>query len=1399
MGLKELFRIDGRYHGGGKLLFAWHPEGSYVATTAEKKVDRPEVHIFDRYGKHVSSQALQGPCSGLEWDREGEKLAVLQGGQHGIVQLWDSNTKKWSALETGMKDISFLKWSKVGAQLAIGTRKGNLLIYNKKTHANIPVIGKHTKAITCGSWSSDNILVLGSEDKTLTLNDSEGTTIDLTDLRMPPADIQISNQKSDNRKGGLGQQISDQTISMSVGKKTLLLYNRQDKGNPVELQFQPQYGDIVSYHWYGDGYIMIGFANGYLVVISTHMKEIGEELYSNRFYKEAGLRMVCFNDVIQKAATCGEGKVAIVDMTSNFKEITSDSIDFSGLTTPDKIEFTRDGQILSVSTDDGTLIAYLASVPVLHDATDTKLVYPTALRELSIVDVVQDHTVAAVTVAVEPSLIALGPDHVAVAVNTRAWFYSIDTGTLVCDKEYLGTVDEIKLNRNYAAVRSEGRVYLHVIPHAGGDGSADGQDAKVFPEKEEDHDITALGLTYDFLIYGTARGTIAYFLLHDWTLVNEYRLESGVAVRRLYPNHLGTRVLCITDNHQAVVYNPIDDQVVPVPKFSSGTRSVMWDSFDTAVFVTADQRQFTTYVYAQDTVDRSLVNIAGITPRDRDISPIICYNGQVTVQTQSGALARVVLSTHDALLSQLKPSLVGSHPDRLNRAFQQNLALFRLKDAWELACAANTAGHWTNLAEVALQNLELDLATRAYRKLGNAGMVMSLERIHNMENKNMLAGYIAMFARQYDKAEQFFLRVKPPQVGGAAALRMRCDLLQWEQALKLAETLAPQQVPEIARQYAQQLEFNGEYAAALELYLKGQDEASRAGVARMTLRLGDIPRGMKLAVESGSRQLCRECAAILESLKQFQDAAALYQKGEMYEKAVAIYIQAKDFHLAAPLMAKITAPKLHLQYAKAKEAEGAYMEAAKEYAAGKDMDSVVRLNLAEDKLNNPQKAFSIVRQARSTEGARLVAEFCKEHKDYRGAIEFLLMAKQVDQAFQIAKDHDEMDAYAEALGDNGTKEDYLAIAAYYEQKGKEGKAGEFLARCGEYFKALKLFLQCGENELDKAIAVVGKANSELLTQTLIDFLMGETDGEAKDPQYIFRLYMALGNFPQAAKTAIIIAKQDQTLGNYKIAHQTLFQTYRDLIQHRIKIPQELTRNLLILHSYVIVKNFVNEGDHVNAAYMLIRVAKNISKFPAHIVNILTSTVVECQRAKLYQTAFEYASMLMRPEYRKNIKPDLKPKIEAIVRKRQKQENEVTEPLTPCPYCKQPLPETDLDCRSCKNSLPYCIATGKHMVFQDWSNCPSCSFPALYTALARFRQCPMCEAPIAPSQIRKIDDPSSQLTEALQRGEEESAGGGTSTQAAAAATAGGGGASIADRIPMPARQESGGIDTGDSSL
>jgi hypothetical protein len=59
------------------------------------------------------------------------------------------------------------------------------------------------------------------------------------------------------------------------------------------------------------------------------------------------------------------------------------------------------------------------------------------------------------------------------------------------------------------------------------------------------------------------------------------------------------------------------------------------------------------------------------------------------------------------------------------------------------------------------------------------------------------------------------------------------------------------------------------------------------------------------------------------------------------------------------LQAHITTPKLHALYARAKEQEGRYEEAAAAYDRAKDTDNVVRVLLT--LLDAPQKAFALVR------------------------------------------------------------------------------------------------------------------------------------------------------------------------------------------------------------------------------------------------------------------------------------------------------------------------------------------------------------------------------------------------------------------------------------------------------
>eukprot|EP00932_Pfiesteria_piscicida_P006849 SRR837773.16819.p1 GENE.SRR837773.16819~~SRR837773.16819.p1 ORF type:complete len:332 (-),score=63.70 SRR837773.16819:80-1015(-) len=299
--------------------------------------------------------------------------------------------------------------------------------------------------------------------------------------------------------------------------------------------------------------------------------------------------------------------------------------------------------------------------------------------------------------------------------------------------------------------------------------------------------------------------------------------------------------------------------------------------------------------------------------------------------------------------------------------------------------------------------------------------------------------------------------------------------------------------------------------------------------------------------------------------------------------------------------------------------------------------------------------------------------------------------------------------------------------------------------------ALRLYLRVGEKEIDRAIEVVGKARNEALTHTLIDYLMGDSDNLPKDATYVYRLHKALGHFTQAANTATIIAKKDQEEGNYKQAHALLFRTYQDLKKQKLTVPQELWRRLMILHSYVIVKRLIKAGDHAAAAQMLLRVAKNIHQFPVHIVPILTSVVIECQRAKLTTEAYQYACMLMRPEHRSQVSEQYKKKIENIVRKPCADvEGAAHDTQSPCMYCGAVMGDSQLDCIMCKNISPFCIVTGMRMLRDDWTYCPSCNFPAHRTAflaaLQNSDQCTMCEAQVKPSDLPLVTDPSALIAE-----------------------------------------------------
>ena len=319
------------------------------------------------------------------------------------------------------------------------------------------------------------------------------------------------------------------------------------------------------------------------------------------------------------------------------------------------------------------------------------------------------------------------------------------------------------------------------------------------------------------------------------------------------------------------------------------------------------------------------------------LKPVLFMNnGEVSCHTPTGRLDVISLSTYrfvspEAFLKSSNAVTEQEQGEALNRLYLANM----LPELWSMKSVILSRKAWTLVAESALRALDLIFAKRIYREiLTDAGMVMTLESIDKCQELNELCGHIATLFKEFDLAQSSFLDSSRP----IDALEMRRDLLHWDQALQLATKLAPWEVSKIARQYAQHLEYTGKHADALRPYNKALETAeqfkgspderdeheilSSSGFTRTTLRLGDISRGMSLLDQANDKTLFLDCANILMGLKQYSEAAVVFEKGQFWEKAADAWIRVKNWNRVSGIIGKLRGsdyPKIHMQYAKARE------------------------------------------------------------------------------------------------------------------------------------------------------------------------------------------------------------------------------------------------------------------------------------------------------------------------------------------------------------------------------------------------------------------------------------------------------------------------------------------------
>jgi WD repeat-containing protein 19 len=369
--MEPLFVIDQRHHGKGPIIFAWHPEGTCVASTGNSRV----VHIFDRRGALVDQIVPPHPsvCTALEWDKDGEILAIMQQ-QSAVVVLWELQTKIKKELVTPVKDLSLLQWSKVGPQLALGTGKGSVVFYNKESGRQTVAASKHKKRIVCGDWNLDNKFAYASEDRQITICSAVGDTLDEVKVKCRPLNVTFGTQDE-----------KESIVSVNLEGRAILLYDLSNRDNALEIEFQQRYGSILSFKWFGGGFLMAAFSSGYVVVISTHLHEIGREQFCAKFHDDQ-LRDIAYCPIVQRVATCGDNCIKLIDM-NDWKEITTENLEKEAGQL-DHLAWAKEGQILSVSTRSGCLYSFVVRPGSLNSETSHPHGHSTlelAFRPLSLI------------------------------------------------------------------------------------------------------------------------------------------------------------------------------------------------------------------------------------------------------------------------------------------------------------------------------------------------------------------------------------------------------------------------------------------------------------------------------------------------------------------------------------------------------------------------------------------------------------------------------------------------------------------------------------------------------------------------------------------------------------------------------------------------------------------------------------------------------------------------------------------------------------------------------------------------------------------------------------------------------------------------------------------------------
>jgi WD repeat-containing protein 19 len=125
-------------------------------------------------------------------------------------------------------------------------------------------------------------------------------------------------------------------------------------------------------------------------------------------------------------AVAGESMIKIYNLAT-WKELRNERIELpKSAGRVHQIEWSANGQLLVVSTLSGNIYGFLTSIPFITSTFGSITGVLTSFTEVSLLDTSrqgQTTNVSAVRLENEPTIISIGPFHLAAGINNVVWFY----------------------------------------------------------------------------------------------------------------------------------------------------------------------------------------------------------------------------------------------------------------------------------------------------------------------------------------------------------------------------------------------------------------------------------------------------------------------------------------------------------------------------------------------------------------------------------------------------------------------------------------------------------------------------------------------------------------------------------------------------------------------------------------------------------------------------------------------------------------------------------------------------------------------------------------------------------------------------------------------------------------